>query len=233
MNYDIYVTNALTGNKEPLEKNCVIIDANHIEVLLKNKEVRAFNQLGISPYGNLNVRCMDRKTGDYYLKRGDKILIEECERIIPIAKYYNYIGIIFIETYDGEKFFLSYKLDPKNLNSPDNIQVVTTKYCILNKKTNKITAIQSFETREKNYIIDKIDKKEMIKNYIENYQTVFTTNQIKNELINEKIIDKTEVSLLLDIINNLLKEGTIEYFVAENKEIFYKIARKSKKLTKS
>jgi len=41
------------------------------------------------------------------------------------------------------------------------------------------------------------------------------------------------ISLLLQIINQLLKEGTIEYFVDENKEIFYKITRNNKKLTKS
>jgi len=233
MDYNIYVTNALTGNEEILPSNCIIITADQIEKILKLQQVSNLNKTGGTIYGHLNVKCMDRKTGDYYLKRGNKILIEECNRIIPIAKNYNYTGIIFYETYQEEKYFLTYRLDPTDLNSIDNIQIVTTKYCIFNKVTKKITAISSYRKQDKNNVMKILSKKNLIKNYIQNHKDYFTANYIKNELIAKRIIDNKDISLLLQIINQLLKEGTIEYFVDENKEIFYKITRNNKKLTKS
>lgn len=213
----------MNGTEEELKIGSEVIDANRasdIEMLLSNSEVKALSKSTASPYGKGVFKVYDSVLDVYYLKKGGKYLTKKCIRIVPIMQT-NLCGEIGVQR--GIVYCVS--KDPKNGNyfmnyeiRNDKINTFKSNYCVMNRHDNIIIPIKNYS-----YINCKSKSaiRSDVKSYIKSLTTDFSMNDLIVGLLNSEIIDKSNVNFVLEVMDEMRRNGEISFYSDNDNNVFY------------
>lgn len=232
----------LNGKEYPLSEREVILDVDKQEDLnkiLNLQRVEYFKETGGEMYGPGLERIFD-KNGNYVLRnvKTKEVILDECEKIVPIFKRTMFTGsstgprcsgmIYYQIAYTEENWLLCYKVTyTKNKDVEAKYEFKKIKYCMHDKLDGRLVPIIGYKSKSNTNSIAEI------REYIKNNQTIFSISSILLELQALNIIDKTNTSLVLKVIDGMIMQGELERKTDTQKNIYYEVKSLSKPYTKS
>ncbi len=232
----------LNGKEYPLSEREVILDVDKQEDLnkiLKLQKVEYFNETGGEMYGPGLERIFD-KDGNYVLRnvKTKEVILDDCEKIVPIFKRTIFTGsstgprcsgmIYYQIAYTEDNWLLCYKVTyTKDRGIEPKYEFKKIKYCMHDKLDGRLIPISGYKIKSNKDTINEI------KEYIRNSNQYFQISSILSELQALNIIDKSNVSLVIQAIDGMTMNGELERKTDDQRNIYYEVKSLSKPYAKS
>ncbi len=230
----------LNGKEFPLSGREAILNVDKqkdLDMILEYQQFGFLNDNDKEKYGPGLEKILD-KNGDYILRnvRTGEIILNGCKRIVPIFKsgistttssqsICN--GMMYYQTaYPEENWLLCYTVTyDNNKDVEPKYEFQKVKHCLLDKVIGNLFSIDG-------YIIKNVNESEVamtneIKKYIKNNNS-FQMSSILSEFQALNIIDKSNISLVIEIIDEMVMNGELEIKADNQENIYYEVKSLSK-----
>lgn len=233
----------LNGQEYQLTERERILNADEqkdMNLIFNLPHVEYFKETGGEMYGSGLEKIFD-KDGNYVLRnvKTKEVILDECEKIEPIFKKTIVtslsIGprcsgmVYFQKAYTEDSGFLCYTVThnkDKEVGPQYKFKIV--KYCVMDKLDGRLLPIQDYFNKSNNR--NMINE---IKEYIIKNKQKFQTNSILLELQSLNIIDKSNISLVIQIIDGMTINGELERKTDDQRNIYYEVKSYTKPYAKS